>query len=233
MSIRDDEPVTTREVPDYGDTKREDSHPAFGVAIVSRGSGSGRSLFQSDLLHRETVTLSIHVAERTRMLHRDWVHPRQELVEVEMSLAQWGALVSAHGIGSGVPVTIRRTEHVVHVPGIPFEPRTAENVAETRGKIEEMLARAQQTLADLEQAIESKQGIRATRDALRLHAASIQHAAGNAEYAIRSLNEATEHVVSTARADIEAHILEAQQATGRDAPIEAPTFQTPLMVEGD
>ena len=229
MSTRTDQPVASVPKNSYGTEEREDSHPAFGVARVARGSGSGRSLFQSDLLHRETVTLSIHTAERTRSLHRDWVHPRRELIEVEMSLAQWGALVSSQGIGSGVPVTIRRTESELQVPGIPHEPRTAENIAEVRGKIGEMLAHARQTLVDLEEAIQDKRGVRVTRDALRAHSLALEHAAGNAEFAIKSLNEATEQVVSTARADIEAYILEAQQVTGQGASIEPPSFDAPAV----
>lgn len=224
MSIRDDQPVESTTRDNFGGEEREDKHPAFGVAVVSRGSGSGRSLFQSDLLHRETVSLTIYIADRKRSLHRDWVHPRKPLVEVEMSLAQWGALVSAAGIGSGVPVTLRYTETTPIVPGIPHEPRTAESLSETRGKIQEMLRDALVTLGDLEQAVESKAGIRATREALRAHALNLEHMSGNAEFAIKSLNEAAESVVSTARADIEAHILEATRLTGQAAPIESPDF---------
>jgi len=226
MSQRIDVPVTSVTVRKYGGEEREDTHPAFGVAVVSRGSSSpGQALFQSDLLHRETITLSIRQADRVRSLHRDRVHPRQEIVEVEMSLAQWGALVSAQGIGSGVPVTIRRTPAEMAVPGIPHEPRTSENIAETRGAIQEMLKKALVTLGELERVIDSKAGIRATREALQAHARSIEHLPGNAEFAIKSLNEATERVVATARADIESHMLESARQTGA-SPIETPTFDT-------
>ncbi|AXH70190.1 hypothetical protein HOT74_gp79 [Microbacterium phage KaiHaiDragon] len=224
MSFREDEPVESREKNQYGSIEHEESHPAFGVATVSRGSGTGRSLFQSDLLHRDTITLAIHTAERTRSLHRDWVHPRRELIEVEMSLAQWGALISSQGIGSGTPVTIRRTESTLRVPGIPHEPRTEQSIAEVEAKIGEMLAQARETLNELEAAIEGKRGIRATRDALRAHSNSIMHAEGNAAFAIKSVTEATEAVVASARADIEAHLLEAARLTGQEPSIEAPTF---------
>src|SRR6478735_12174096 len=108
MTPRQTEPVHSE--PRGRDDGIVDTHPAFGVAVVTRGSGSGQALFQSDLLHRETITLRVHRAERTRMLAHDWTHPLEELVEVEFSLSQWGALVSSIGIGSGVPCTIRRTE---------------------------------------------------------------------------------------------------------------------------
>ena len=82
------------------DRGRVDEHPAFGVAVLSRRhSTPGQVLFQSDVAHQET--LSIRRAERVRDLKRDWVHA-EELVEIEMSTAQWGALVSSIGMGSGI-----------------------------------------------------------------------------------------------------------------------------------
>ncbi|MDZ4235137.1 MAG: hypothetical protein U1C73_15565, partial [Dietzia sp.] len=42
---------------DKGDYR--ETHPAFDVAVVTRGSGTGRPLFQSDLLHNETISLRI------------------------------------------------------------------------------------------------------------------------------------------------------------------------------
>lgn len=218
---RTEEPVTSVE-SDGRTADRIDTHPAFAVATVSRSTGTPRTLFQSDLRHNDTINLSILTAERGRGLNRDWVHPRQELIEVEMSLAQWGALVSSIGIGSGVPVTLRRTESVVNVPGLPYEPRIAENIAEARGSVGKLLARARETLTALEEAIDGKQGVKAIRDALRRHSGSLEHAESNSAFAVNSLKEAAEAVTSQARADIEAQILNAQMLTGIQASIEAP-----------
>ena len=201
---------------------RRDTHPAFGTATVARSSGTPRTLFQSDLRHNETITLRISTAERIRDLNHDWVHQRKALIEVEMSLAQWGSLVSSIGIGSGVPVTLRHTESTVRVPDLPYEPRIAESVAETKGTVAKLLARAQETLAALEAAVEGKQGVKAVRDALRNHRATIANAESNAEFAVTSLTRAAETVTSQARADIEAQILTAQMITGTRASIAAP-----------
>lgn len=222
---RKDQPVHSETRHPYGGDERVDSHPAFGVAVVTRGTGHGRSLFQSDLLHRETITLSIHTAERSRSLHRDWVHPRKELIEVEMSLAQWGALIAAQGQGSGVPLTIRRTESVHDVPGIPHEPRTSESVDEARRQVQEMLRDALKTLGDLELVIEEKKGIRVVREALGKHARALQGAANNSAFAVRSVQEAVEDVVHTARSDIEAFLMDAERRTGLTASVEAPALE--------
>lgn len=202
----------------------KDTHPAFGVAVVTRGHGNGTALFQSDVLHNDTITLSINRATRGRDLNHDWVHPEDTLVEVQMSLAQWGALVSSIGIGSGVPVTIRSTESNRRVPDLPFAPRIAASLGEVKGSVQKLLAQTKDTLADLTSAIEEKRGVKAVREALRKHHFTIHNAEANAAYAVTSMAEAAEGVVSQAKADIEAHILSAAMATGLEAPIVAPTF---------
>lgn len=205
-------------------TTEDETHPAFGLAVVTRSSGTPRALFQSDLKHNQTIRLSIHRAVRYRDLNHDWTHPTKELIEVEMSLAQWGALVSSIGIGSGVPVTIRRTESEVQVEDVPYEPRIHESLSEVDGAVGKLLSRAQETLAALNEAIEEKKGAKAIREALRLHTSSLVNAQGNAKFAVTSLTGAAERVVSQARADIESSILTAARITGTTTSIEAPSF---------
>ncbi|TDP92338.1 hypothetical protein EDF62_1544 [Leucobacter luti] len=211
--------------------ERLDTHPAFGVATVTRGHGTGTALFQSDLLHNETITLAISEADRTRSLNRDWVHSTHQLVEIEMSLAQWGALISSIGIGSGVPVTVRRKPGEPLTPGIPYEPRIAESLSEVRTSVDHLMEKSRDSLSALEEAIESKAGIRAIRDALRAHRATIDNAPANAEFAVKSVAEAAEKVAAQAKADIESHVLAAAQQTGLTASVQLPALDS--FVAGD
>jgi hypothetical protein len=219
---RQDQPITSKPRSMGG---VEESHPAFGVAVVTRGQGSTRSLFQSDVLHHESITLKIETASRGRDLNHDYVHPVKTLVEVEMSLAQWGALVSSIGIGSGVPVTIRRTESVAFVPTLPYQPRIKASLDEVTGSITKLFARARETLAVVEDAFENKKGVRAIRDALRLHSGSITHASANSEFAVTSLVAAAEKVTSQVRADIESQILAAARLTDVQRAIAVPELR--------
>lgn len=215
-----EEPVRTE-----GDAHNDyhEDHPAFGVITVTRASGTPRTLFQSDLQHNETIVLSVRRAQRSRNLIRDWVFPRREIVEVEMSLAQWGSVVSSIGIGSGVPVTIRSVDQVLQ-PGLPYQPRIAEAVAETKGTVQRLMKDARASFEVLKSAIEGKKGIREVRDALRHHESSLHNTESNAGFAIKQVTEATEGVVAQAKSDIESHILNAQMQTGLIAPIEAPVL---------
>lgn len=201
----------------------DETHPAFGTVTVVRASGSPRSLFQSDLLHNETIQLSVNTATRKRNLAHDWVHPHTEIIEIEMSLAQWGALISSMGQGSGTPVTIRRTCEDGLLPDIPHQPRLSEGLDEVRESTGKLLDRVRRDTERLHEAVHDKQGVRATKDALRDLESTLANAESNQEFVVRSLNEAGEHVVSQAKADIESFLLQAQHRAGLEqGPIENP-----------
>jgi hypothetical protein len=174
------------------------------------------------VLHDQTIALSIQTAERGRDLSHDWVFARKELIEVEMSLAQWGALVSSIGIGSGVPVTIRRTENVTHVPNLPYQPRIKENLDEVHASIGKVLERARESLEVLKDAIEEKKGVRAIREALRTHDLAVGGAERNADFAVKSMVSAGEKITSQVRADIESQILAATRIVNNQAEISPP-----------
>lgn len=198
-----------------------ETHPAFGIATIHRSSNTpGSVLFQSDLRHSETIHLAVHRTDRTRDLAHDWTHPGAVLLEVELSLAQWGALISSQGIGGGVPVTIRTTETEWNVPGLPYQPRIAESIAEVRGEARKFVEKANETLADLNAAIAGGR-IGEIKKAAHAHALSIEHLESNSQFYVKSMADAVEKVVSNARADIEAHVLGAQRLVG-SASIEAP-----------
>lgn len=222
MSNYSYEPVKREPDNDFGTPGTRDTHPAFGVAIVTRGSSTGSSLFQSDLLHNHIMTLRIETAERARKLGSDWVHPKKTLVEVDMSLAQWGELVSSVGLGSGTPVTIRHTENVKFVPMIPHEPRLQQSLDEVDGAVEKMLEKVYDTLEDLQVAIGDKKGVKAVREAMHAHTIAVANAKSNTTFAVKTLHEAAEKTVAAARSDIEAHILSAQGA-----------FELPSIIEGE
>jgi hypothetical protein len=203
----------------------DEIHPAFGVVTVTRSSGSPRSLFQSDLQHNETITLAVHTATRKRDLHHDWVHPDREIVEIEMSLAQWGAVVSSMGQGSGTPVTVRRRNDgngYRLIPDIPFQPRLQEGLAEVRETTGKLLTDIRSSLTKLSAAVHGKLGVKATKAALRDVEAAVGNAESNSEFVIKSLNKQGEHVVSQAKADIESYLLQVKHQTGLTGSIEVP-----------
>ena len=205
--------------PVHVDEAGYETHPAFGVVTVSRSHGDRRVVFQSDIEHNDTIRVRVFHADRRRNLTQDWVHPTQQILEIEMSLAQWGELVSSIGIGSGVPVTLRSTESRHHILELEFAPRVEVSLSEVDSAVDTLLEDITTSLTDVEEAIESKAGIRATRDAMRKLRSCVENARPNARYVVTALSEAAEKVVSQSKADIEATILHAYGAvTGVDTP---------------
>ena len=197
-------------------TTHDETHPAFGLATVTRQTGSARALFQSDIEHRDTIVLSLATASRRRDLSQDRVYPETELVEIEMSQAQWAQLISSIGLGSGVPVTIRRRIDIDStVPEIPFTPRIAENMTEVEQSVTASLTRIAATVDALEAVLPARSS-KAVRDALWNIRRAIDGAPRHARFAVSSLKEAAENVQGQVIADLETHVLRVAHQLGVD-----------------
>ena len=100
------EPVLVGEDKQMGDKTYE--HPAWGIIQVSRRSGLA-DLFGSALQHQHYVSLSIGPARKVVTDHgeeRASGSIRGELIEINMSEAQWGQLLSSMNMGGGTPCTL-------------------------------------------------------------------------------------------------------------------------------
>jgi hypothetical protein len=196
-----------------------DTHPAFGQISASRLSNSppGQVLFDSDIRHSHTVRITVQRATRKRDLNHDWIHGSgRELIEVELSEAQWASFVSSMNT-TGVPCTIRATESDWNVPGLPYDPRLAHSMAEVRDAADKTFGKIKAALADYEAAFEAKAGVKVLREKLRTLHSAVEHTGSNLDFAAKSLNEHAENVVQRARADIEAMVYHESQRLGLTA----------------
>lgn len=193
------------------DERGVEKHPAFCMISASRiTSNPGAVLFQSDIRHQNTVRVRIARADRRRDLHHDWVHDGQQLIEVEMSEAQWASFVSSMNT-SGVPATLRSTDTEWDIPDLPYAPRLAESMAEVRGKAGKLFEQVKDALDEYETVLDNKAGVKERRAALNKLHYTIHNSESNVSFAAKSLSEHAENVVQKARADIEAMV--SQEAT--------------------
>ena len=193
----------------------DETHPAFGMISAARMTSTpGAVLFDSDIKHGNTVRITVNRATRKRDLNHDWIHAsNRDLIEVELSEAQWASFVSSMNT-SGVPCTIRRTETDWQIPGLEYDPRLAHSMGEVKtaaakafGKIREARDAYEQALAEKAPAKERNQKLR------DLHYA-IENSGANMHFAAKTLVEHTENVVQKARADIEAMVATEAQRLG-------------------
>lgn len=203
------------------DERVTDSHPAFGMigAYRTQVGPPGAAVFDSDIRHQHTVVVKIQRAERTRELARDWIHGRDELIEIEMSEAQWASFVSSMNT-SGVPCTLRRIGNE-QVERVDYAPRLEHSIDETRRAADE-------AFADIKEAFEEYQA-QPTKGNLRTLQARIENATPNVVFAGKSLGEHAENVVQKARADIEAMVTAHAERLG----IETGTVRLALPVARD
>lgn len=201
-------------VDEYG----HDVHPAFGVIGASRVSSSppGAVLFDSDIRHGHSVIVRVKAARRKRDLHRDWISGGDEYVEVEMSEAQWASFVSSMNTGDGVPCTVRYREHVGVVPGLVYAPRLADSLEETKRAAHDAFDEIVDALDDYEGALAAKAPAAERNGKLATLRARIRNAVPNVDFAGKTMVEHTENVVTRARADIEAFVIQKAHQLGLD-----------------
>lgn len=203
---RDTIPPTKEKVkgPGGGDETKE-THPAFGQVSVGRYSNTDTTLFDSDVRHRQTIHLTISTATRRRGLNHDWIMDDKRIIDVEMSMAQWAAVVSSPG-SSGVPCTIRFREAEGVVPDVPFEPRVEESVNEVREAGRKALAHVWEAFKVAEE--------RPNKGNLKKLRWALEGVPNNLGFAADSLTEHVERVVTNARADLEAIVLAEAERIG-------------------
>lgn len=211
-----------REVEQPGqDQWGADVHPGFGMIGASRiQSTPGAVLFDSDVRHQNTIVVRIKRASRKRDLKSDYLHATSsDIVEIEMSEAQWASFVSTMNSGDGVPCTIRRTEKDGAMAGLEYAPRLALSMQEVHQAAVDTFAEikaARDALAELKARVPKAKAAE-VRDAERHLHYAIENATANVDFTSKQLAKHAENVVQKARADIEAVVTRKAAQLGIDA----------------
>ena len=187
-------------------------HPAFGQIGASRVSG-GTTLYGSDFVHHNFVSITIDRSELHRDLSRDWHHGKEGLIEVHLSEAQWATFVSSMNVGNGVPCTLNRVAGE-SMPTIPI--RKTENIVR-----EELDATLKGITNELQQAIDAINGelgasvSNKKREAILEHLLMAQRKVSDSlPFAARSFSEHIETTVEKAKVEVNAYMTNVIQRTG-------------------
>ena len=200
-------------------------HPAFGVIQICRTSGTTR-LFKSDFNHHNYISIRIHTAEEVDGFGVDSdAFPREEIIEVAMSEAQFARLMTTPNLGCGTPCTIE----AVRVPpslekyrGKRLPPIEKEDVQDThRDRVEQICRDRLKEFDEIQaQLIEWRNAKHrptlAELDALANRLASM-HLASNFGFLQQVLEEHMEKTVEEGRTEIEAHVMRVVQQLGLTA----------------
>jgi hypothetical protein len=187
-------------------------HPAFGVVQVSRPSGGHTTLMGSDFRHNFCVRFTISEADQFRSLSNTWTFPGRQLLEFEMSEAQFAHMVSSPGVGGGTDVTLRWVAGK-HIPRIEMDEHVTETFSrELSEDLQDSIAAIKTARAALDEGGNAKQR-KAAQAALDK---ALRALTDSAPFVVKSFDEHMEGTVQKAKTEAHAALLQAVTRAGLD-----------------
>ena len=216
------------------------NHESYGQAVFSRRQSTGhRRFFGSALtMHYNTVALTISRCEREHGLAHDWFYPREQLIEVEFTAAQFAELLTTMNVAGGVPCTIRGIGRasVAEPPETPTESDAVRSGF--KADMHKIAAKMSKLRDDVAAAMAGKTITQAARKTIVSAVDNlIQDVQSNLPFVLDSFQEAADKVASAAKAEVEAFTMHAIVSAGLDKIREmgrgADVPETPILGEGD
>lgn len=194
-------------------------HPSYAMVGLSRTmNGRGVALFGSALDdHHSTMRLRICRAVREHDLHQDRYFGREQIIEIEMSAAQFVEMITTPNQGDGVPCTLRRLKGAGEIPDVPTEATEVNRVKENfADDLQDMVKVMKERRADIEKltgklTAKAQQEIRIALDVI------IQQMTSNIPFVLDQFNEASTRVVTAAKHEIEAFTTTVLRSAGMEA----------------
>jgi hypothetical protein len=200
-------------------------HPSFGIIGISRIQGH-RRLFGSDLTHHQYLAITISTGEeheRYGVAKDQW--PGERIIEVFISEAQFGRMISSLNLGGGIPCTIGH----VRMPDsleeyndgrvIPEAPR--EDIRKTqKDKIKEVVNERLERLTSLTKQLADWRSAKHRPTLAELseliNVLQTLHLASNFAYFQETMEESMEETISEGRIEFEAQLTNLLKQVGLD-----------------
>jgi hypothetical protein len=196
-------------------------HPSYGMVQFSHRQGNPK-LFGSALeYHMNYVTLSVKTAKLRRSDTGDLIDGPMggNIVEVDLSAAQFAELLTTMNIGCGVPCTIRRRDG----KGVPTPPdidtQTESLRSEYKARARQFAVKVLKNTADVKEMLKSKDRLsKADRESIVsvLDRVSTELST-NMPFFLEMYEEATEKIKTAAKAEVEAFAVSAIHSAGLQA----------------
>ena len=224
MSERKKQPATVRPSSTTGGTV--ETHPSFAMISLSRWtSGGGHSFFGSSVEPHAGVSLSIRRGEKHRSLGNYWYHATEEIIEVNMTEAQFSEMITSFNIGGGIPVTLshisKKTIQDLPDGMIPECPEINERKT-VESEFKALMTRCAAEVAKLVETAKTYQDKptinKADRKVFTDLAHSIQCVIENGLPFIQGqFNEAMDKTVTHAKADVDSYMSNLLRQAGMDS----------------
>ena len=200
------------------ETDKVIKHPSFGMIGLSRRSSSGVvPLFGSNIQHQHTITLTIKRAVNNRHLNNDWFHGEEQLIEIELSGAQYAEMISSFNMGDGVPCTIRQFDKHSY-PDPPYESPVDVFQREFSAKMKNLGKECESVIEDAVKMLTEKPSIgKADREFLiKAIDRLVSQVSSNVPFVSQQFNESMENTVAQAKSEIETFLTNKIMSLGID-----------------
>lgn len=186
-------------------------HPAYAQIQANRWTAgpTGVFLYGSDFRHNAGVSITISRSELHRGLSNDWPSSREELIEVNLSEAQWATFVSTLNAGTGPQCTL---SHVAR-EGVPGIERGSDRKKQFKLEASEALKEAEAAAERLSELIEKGGRKTEMRDAIRIILSSFSSQSG-VSFIAEQFGEHIEKVTEHAKIEVSAYIAGAIHRAG-------------------
>ena len=191
-------------------------HPSWVLVGLSRRSSSGSyNLFGSRLdNHQHHITLSVRAA--TLIINRDTGEERYygsvsgDIIEIDVSAAQFAEFITTSNVGMGVPATMRRFQNKA-VESPPKRTNETRQIREAfKTKFATAMKKASEELESAEQLVRDKSGktfnVKDREELIKKMRNLMREVQSNAPYLFELFEESTEKVVTHAKAEIDAFV---------------------------
>lgn len=200
------------------DNEETRTHESWGVLRIHRQQGNIGPLFGSSISHHNSIALTICRAESTRHLNQEWIHGRDELIEVVMSPVQWAEAITNMNCGSGTPVTICHVQGK-QMPKCPDTNIRKQIESEFKSDMKEVSKRFSAASARIEELMQKKTALTISeKNEVLGGVSSIQRLLTDHLPFIHSqFNEAIQDTATQAKGEIEAFYTHAVMRAGEAA----------------
>ncbi len=206
-------------------------HPSYGMIGFHRVTGSTRLFGSSIPKHNRFITLSIKHGERMHHQSRDWYFGKKQIIEVNLSAAQFADLITSMNMGDGVPCTINWLNGTVEPPP-DLETETEKVRTNFREDLQDLVVKLKASQKEVEAILEQKSIKVADRKTIKAKLFKVvQDVEANLPFVLESFQEASTKVVTHAKAEIESftttrimaagveHIRQLTEPTAKEGPL--------------
>ena len=90
--------------------KNRDSQPCYGIINFKRVHCNSEHLYGSEVAHTDVIEMTVKRSDCVHELNHDWYFGKDDIIQLQMSSAQFAQLITSLNMGEGVPCTLTYTE---------------------------------------------------------------------------------------------------------------------------